>query len=88
MAQALEKGAAAALVSRVPEGLGEDAPLLVEATSSEPGRALWGPHPSGPYSLEDARSAMREWDPLAGGQVSVGVLRDGRLGAAGACPAR
>ncbi|WP_127903419.1 UDP-N-acetylmuramoyl-tripeptide--D-alanyl-D-alanine ligase [Solirhodobacter olei] len=29
VAQALEKGAAAALVSRVPEGLGEDAPLLI-----------------------------------------------------------
>jgi RimJ/RimL family protein N-acetyltransferase len=66
---------------------GEDAPLLVDATRVEPGRALWGPHPSGPYSLEDARSAMREWDPQAGGQVSVGVLRDGRLvGALGVMP--
>ena len=65
----------------------EDAPLLVEATRAEPGRALWGPHPSGPYSLEDARCAMREWDPRAGGQVSVGVLRDGRLlGALGVMP--
>ena len=29
VAQALEKGAAAALVSRIPEGLTEDAPLLI-----------------------------------------------------------
>jgi RimJ/RimL family protein N-acetyltransferase len=65
----------------------EDAPLLVEATRAESGRALWGPHPSGPYSSEHARSALREWDPRAGGQVSVGVLRDGRLvGALGIMP--
>ena len=31
VAQALEKGAAAALVSRIPEGVAEDAPLLVVA---------------------------------------------------------
>lgn len=32
----------------------EDAPLLVEATSSETGRALWDRTPVGPYSLSDA----------------------------------
>lgn len=61
---------------------GGDAALLVEATRVEPGRALWGPHPSGPYSLEDARAAMRAWDPGRHGQVSVGVFEGERLVAA------
>jgi RimJ/RimL family protein N-acetyltransferase len=58
---------------------GKDEALLVEATRAESGRALWGPHPSGPYSIEDARSALRAWDPRRHPQVSVGVLQGGRL---------
>ncbi|MGI5326147.1 GNAT family N-acetyltransferase [Actinomadura nitritigenes] len=66
-----------------------DAPLLVEATSAEPGRSLWGPHPLGPHSLRDAQAALAEWDPAAPGQFSLGVLRDGRLlGAVGLIPER
>jgi RimJ/RimL family protein N-acetyltransferase len=65
----------------------EDAALLVEATRAESGRSLWGPHPVGPYSLEDARSALRAWDPHRHGQVSVGVLEGERLvGALGVMP--
>jgi RimJ/RimL family protein N-acetyltransferase len=64
-----------------------DAPLLVEATSAEPGRSLWGPHPRGPHSLRDAQAALVAWDPVAAGQFSLGVLRDGRLlGAIGLIP--
>jgi RimJ/RimL family protein N-acetyltransferase len=59
-----------------------DAALLVEATQEEAGRALWGPHPAGPHSLQDARSALRAWDPRQRGQVSFGMLRDDRLVAA------
>jgi RimJ/RimL family protein N-acetyltransferase len=66
---------------------GEDAALLVEATRAEPGRALWGPQPAGPYLLEDARAALRAWDPDRHGQVSVGVLDGARLvGALGLMP--
>jgi RimJ/RimL family protein N-acetyltransferase len=53
--------------------------LLVEATQAESGRALWGPRPAGPYSLEEARSALRDWDPHRHRQVSVGVLHGARL---------
>jgi hypothetical protein len=64
-----------------------DAALLVEATQAEPGRALWGPHPAGPYSLEDARSALGAWDPHRHGEVSFGVLQGERLvGALGLMP--
>lgn len=52
-----------------------DADLLVEATRAEPGRALWGPHPAGPYSPADASAALRAWEAE---QVSYGVL-DGAL---------
>jgi RimJ/RimL family protein N-acetyltransferase len=62
----------------------EDAELLVEATSGESGRSLWGAYPSGPYSLEQARSALREWDPRTTSQASYGIVGDGRmLGALG-----
>jgi hypothetical protein len=60
----------------------EDAALLVEATRAESAPALWGPRPAGPYSLEDARSALRAWDPHRHRQVSVGVLQGARLVAA------
>src|SRR4029453_1297177 len=54
---------------------GPDAALLVEATQAQSGRALWGPHPAGPYSLEDARAALQAWDPRRHGQVSFGALQ-------------
>lgn len=59
-----------------------DAALLVEATSGESARSLWDARPAGPYSLHDARSALRAWDPQDGRQVSYGVLRGSRLVAA------
>jgi hypothetical protein len=31
-----------------------DAPLLVETTSAETSRSLWGHHPRGPYKPSDA----------------------------------
>jgi hypothetical protein len=37
-----------------------DAPLLVEATSTETDRSLWAHHPTGPYTLADAVAA---WQP-------------------------
>jgi RimJ/RimL family protein N-acetyltransferase len=61
---------------------GRDAALVVEATRVECGRALWGPHPAGPYSPGDARSALQAWDPRRGGQVSFGALQGERLVAA------
>jgi RimJ/RimL family protein N-acetyltransferase len=60
----------------------KDAALLVEATQAASGRALWGPYPAGPYSLEEARSALQAWDPHRHRQVSVGVLQGARLVAA------
>jgi len=64
-----------------------DAAALAEATSGEPGRSLWGPHPVGPYSLRDARAALAAWDPAAGGQFCLGILRGPRLlGAVGLMP--
>lgn len=60
----------------------EDVPLLVEATRHEQARALWGPRPAGPYSLEDAKTALQQWDPAGGKQVSYGVLEAERLVAA------
>ena len=66
-----------------------DAGLLTEATSGESAPALWGPRPAGPYSPRDARTALAEWDPAAGGQFSLGILRGGQLlGAVGLMPDR
>lgn len=56
----------------------QDAPLLVEATSGETGRALWSHHPVGPYTPADARQALRAWDK----DTSYGLLREDRLVAA------
>ena len=65
----------------------DDAALLVEATSGEGAASLWGPRPAGPYSLGDAHAALAAWDPVAGGQFSVGVMRFRRLiGAVGLMP--
>ena len=67
----------------------QDAALLVEATSAEPAPSLWGPRPVGPYSLHDGQAALAAWDPVAGGQFSVGILHGGRLlGAVGLMPDR
>jgi RimJ/RimL family protein N-acetyltransferase len=62
--------------------LQDDAELLVEATSHEQAPALWGPRPAGPYSMDDARTALRHWDPARGERVSYGVLQADRLVAA------
>jgi len=64
-----------------------DAALLAEATSGEKAPSLWGAHPAGPYSLGDAQAALAAWDPGAGGQFSLGILRGQRLiGAVGLVP--
>ena len=55
--------------------LPDDGPLLVEATRHEQAPALWGPRPAGPYSLDDARTALQQWNPARGKQASYGVLR-------------
>jgi RimJ/RimL family protein N-acetyltransferase len=66
----------------------DDAALLVEATSAEPGRSLWGHHP-GPYSARDASAALADWDPAMAGQFSLGIMQGGRLlGAVGLMPER
>ncbi|GGZ23759.1 hypothetical protein GCM10010300_79050 [Streptomyces olivaceoviridis] len=66
-----------------------DAALLVEATSGEPGRSLWGAHPVGPYSLRDAQVALAAWDPATAGQFCLGILEGRRLlGAVGLMPER
>ena len=66
-----------------------DAALLAEATSGEPEPSLWGPRPAGPYSLRDARAALADWDPAAGGQFSLGIVHGQRLlGAVGIMPDR
>jgi RimJ/RimL family protein N-acetyltransferase len=59
-----------------------DAQLLVEATRAEVGRALWGAWPAGPYTVAQARDALRGWDPAGGSQVSFGLVRAGTLVAA------
>jgi [ribosomal protein S5]-alanine N-acetyltransferase len=59
-----------------------DAALLVEATRHEQARALWGPRPAGPYSLDDARTALQQWDPAPGKLASYGLLQADRLVAA------
>src|SRR5215212_7504920 len=61
----------------------DDAELLVEATRHERAPALWAPRPAGPYSLDDARTALRQWDPARRERASYGVLRADRLGAPG-----
>ncbi|HEX6521775.1 MAG TPA: GNAT family N-acetyltransferase [Streptosporangiaceae bacterium] len=67
----------------------DDAALVAEATSRETRPALWGPRPAGPYSPHDAQAAMRAWDPAAGGQFSIGILRGQQLlGAIGLMPDR
>lgn len=69
--------------------LAADAALVAEATSTESEPALWGPRPAGPYSLADARAALSEWDPAAGGQFSIGILDGDQLvGAVGLMPDR
>src|SRR5215217_3327179 len=62
--------------------LRDDAELLVEATGRERAPALWGPRPAGSYSLDDARTALQQWDPAEEKQASYGVLRAERLVAA------
>jgi ribosomal-protein-alanine N-acetyltransferase len=56
-----------------------DAPLIVEATGTEVAPALWGPRPAGPYTLDDARAALREWDPDSSGQASYGMFVGDRM---------
>jgi RimJ/RimL family protein N-acetyltransferase len=56
-----------------------DVDLVVEATGTETGPALWGPRPAGPYTSQDARAALNAWDPAAGCQTSYGMLQHGRL---------
>jgi RimJ/RimL family protein N-acetyltransferase len=69
--------------------VGEDAALLVQATSGESAPSLWGPRPAGPYSLHDGQAALSAWDPAAGGQFSIGILCGQRLlGAVGVMPDR
>ncbi|ADD42511.1 GNAT family N-acetyltransferase [Stackebrandtia nassauensis] len=64
-----------------------DAPAVVEATSAETEPSFWGPRPVGPYSLAEAKNALREWDPDSDGQVSFGAFSDNRLvGALGLMP--
>ncbi|MFA1549874.1 GNAT family N-acetyltransferase [Actinomadura chokoriensis] len=55
-----------------------DVALVVEATSTETARALWGPH-LGPYTSRDARAALSAWDPAAESQASYGILKHDRL---------
>jgi len=57
----------------------DDAALLVEATRHEQAPALWASRPAGPYSLDDARTALRQWDPARRERASYGVLRADRL---------
>ena len=65
----------------------KDAAMLVDATSRESAPALWGPRPAEPYSLRDAQAALLAWNPAAGGQFSVGILRGRQLlGAVGLMP--
>jgi len=67
----------------------DDAALVTEATSGESAPSLWGPRPAGPYSPGDALTALSEWDPAAGGQFCLGIVRDRQLlGAVGLMPDR
>jgi RimJ/RimL family protein N-acetyltransferase len=56
----------------------QDVDIVIEATSTETGRALWGPH-RGPYTPEDARTALNAWDPTGGQQASYGLHQHDRL---------
>ena len=56
----------------------QDAPHLVEATSTETRRSLWGHQPAGSYTLADAVAALRAWDR----DTSYGVFEGDRLVAA------
>ena len=48
-----------------------------------------GSSSAGPYSLRDAQAALSAWDPAAGGQFSIGILRGRQLlGAVGLMPDR
>lgn len=60
----------------------DDASLVVAATSGESAPALWGPHPSGPYTTADAEAAVAAWSRPGGAQVSFGVLEGDRMVAA------
>jgi RimJ/RimL family protein N-acetyltransferase len=65
----------------------DDAALVVESTRAEKESSLWGARPTGPYSLGDAQAALASWNPAAGGQFSLGILRGRRLlGAVGLMP--
>ncbi|SMD18593.1 GNAT family N-acetyltransferase [Kibdelosporangium aridum] len=65
----------------------DDAPLLVEATTGETGRSLWGARPVGPYTLTDAQKALSQWNHAEHGQFSIGILRERYLvGAVGLMP--
>jgi len=57
----------------------QDAPLLVEATSKETGRALWDRHPAGPYTLADANTVLRKW---IDDDQSFGIFENNHLVAA------
>lgn len=62
-----------------------DADLLVDATRAESGAALWGPRPRGPYTRDDAATALHAWETA--GQTSFGVMAQNRiLGALGLMP--
>jgi RimJ/RimL family protein N-acetyltransferase len=64
-----------------------DASVIVEATSTEVAPALWGPRPAGPYTLDDARAALGEWDPVSTGRASYGLFVGSRMvGALGLMP--
>jgi RimJ/RimL family protein N-acetyltransferase len=57
----------------------DDASLLVEATATETGRAVWGPYPAGPYTPAQAREALQAW---SGSQTSFALVDGTRLLAA------
>jgi RimJ/RimL family protein N-acetyltransferase len=63
----------------------QDADFLVESTRTEPGTAMWGPRPVGPYTLADAVAALRAWD--SNGHTSCGIFAGTDLvGALGLMP--
>lgn len=53
-----------------------DAGLVVAATATETAPALWGPRPAGPYSAQDAATALADW---SGSRISYGLVRAGAL---------
>lgn len=56
-----------------------DAALVVEATSGETGRAVWGARPVGSYSLVEAQRALGSWELSAERRTSYGFIEGGRL---------